>query len=37
MYTTAMRSVGICASGLSSEKEIYPLIVASRRNNRESI
>lgn len=37
MYTTAMRNAGTCASGLSSEKEIYPLIVVSRRNDRESI
>lgn len=37
MSTTAMRSIGICASGLSSEKEIYLLIVVSTQNDRESI
>lgn len=37
IYTTAMRIVGICASGLSSEKDIYPLIVVSTHSDRESI
>jgi hypothetical protein len=37
MSTTAVRSIGICASGLSSEKAIYLLIAVATQNDRESI